>query len=352
MIKKEHKYQFGGEENDLYSSNFFNTVANYLSNISKNQTPEYTFSMSEEPEVEDEDVEYEGDNSDYEDLKNRYDSLYAEYESLQQSFSNNLYTPEFNDSFLNFLFQPDTSNKPLAFSDEELYPVPKPATQPKTGLYQTASQYKGMKYGFGSNGNGKIDCSGYVCKVLNIPRTTSESILTGSSNFRKLTGNESLQEGSVVGFDLGSKSYDKGRKHGIDHVGVVIRNPDTGELELSESTSGKGVINRPLKEALEQYQKKAKSVYVGEYQLGGKVATTPEDLYIGLNDSTYTSMLLNLPKQYNIIRGLDSGEPVYVQDELGKSDVLYGPKDISPMYGKVKEKKLGGNYIIDKPCNC
>lgn len=348
MKYKIDKYQFGGEE-DLSSSAFFSTVANYLSGI--NQQPQESYA----PEAIEQDDEADYTEEDYQELLDKYNSLSSDYEALQgQQPSSNLYSPEFNDSFLNFLFQPDTANKPLAFSDEDLYPVAKaPSTNKASNLYEAAQQYKGMSYGFGSTGSGnKIDCSGYVCKVLNVPRTTSEGLLTGSSNFRQYSDKDSLTEGTVVGFDMGAKSYDKGRKHGIDHVAVVIKNPQTGQLELSESTSGKGVISRPLNDALNNYKKRAKSIYIGEYQLGGKVARTPDELFKGLNDSTFKTMTLDLPKAYNMIRGLDSGKPVYVQDETGKKTVLHGPQDVIPMYGKVFEKRLGGNYEIDKPCNC
>jgi hypothetical protein len=74
-------------------------------------------------------------------------------------------------------------------------------------------------------------------------------------------------------------------------------------------------------------------------QSGGNVARTKQQQYIGLNDESMDSLILPLQGE-NTIRGLDSGQPVMVEDEFGTSEVLYGPKHKIKTKGKVYEKRL------------
>lgn len=76
-------------------------------------------------------------------------------------------------------------------------------------------------------------------------------------------------------------------------------------------------------------------------QAGGYVpiARTKEQQYIGLNDDSINSLVLPLSGT-NTIRGLDSGNPVLVEDETGKQKVLYGSKHTARMKGRVFERKL------------
>lgn len=79
---------------------------------------------------------------------------------------------------------------------------------------------------------------------------------------------------------------------------------------------------------------------VNKKQAGGvPIAHTAYDQYIGLNDDSLQELLLPLEGQ-NIIRGLDSGEPVEILDSKGKRKVLRGPKDQTIATGKVYEKRL------------
>lgn len=79
-------------------------------------------------------------------------------------------------------------------------------------------------------------------------------------------------------------------------------------------------------------------------QIGGQtsVAYTPEQQYTGLNDESLNDLQMPL-EGTNTIRGLDSGDPVYVRDSEGKSAVLRGPKDKVKMKGKIIEKRLKSN---------
>lgn len=84
--------------------------------------------------------------------------------------------------------------------------------------------------------------------------------------------------------------------------------------------------------------------HVEPKQAGGTaVANTPMQQYVGLNNDALETLFMPLQGQ-NPIRGLDSGEPVYVQDQTGKSDILYGPDDVIHMTGGVYEKRLSKKY--------
>lgn len=144
-------------------------------------------------------------------------------------------------------------------------------------LFAAANRYRGYKYGLGSSGNGKkIDCSGFVSKVLqiagvSISRDTSENIMIRSNNFRQvitLTEGQ-LLEGDVIGFDRGNYPFDKGRQYGIDHIAIVVRNYNTGQLELAESVGGVGVRFKPLSQIIPRYNKTSKRIYLGDFRGGG-----------------------------------------------------------------------------------
>lgn len=133
-------------------------------------------------------------------------------------------------------------------------------------LYAASKPLEGMKYGFAQEGqNGKIDCSGAVCRMLGIPRTTSEEIVANSQNFRRFTGDlSSIKEGTVIGINSGPKAWEGKRKYGIDHVVLVVRNPNTGQLETKQSSSSQGFHTETLDETLRKYGKY--QIYLGDYK--------------------------------------------------------------------------------------
>lgn len=77
------------------------------------------------------------------------------------------------------------------------------------------------------------------------------------------------------------------------------------------------------------------SQYIGAKQTGG-VANSPRAQNMGLNDPHFDEMFF--PNSgFNTFRGLDSGEPVHVQDQRGKYRVLEGPNDKDTFFGNVHE---------------
>lgn len=174
-------------------------------------------------------------------------------------------------------------------------------------LFAAANRYKGYKYGLGSSGDGKkIDCSGFVSKVLQIAgvkvsRDTSENIMTRSNNFRQvpILTEAMLVEGDVIGFDRGNYSFDKGRKYGIDHIAIVVRNYNTGKLELAESVGGVGVRFKPLSEIIPKYNKTSKKLFLGDFRGGGQSGSSIEQPVYETRTKTITRKEVDRAKVFS-----------------------------------------------------
>jgi hypothetical protein len=80
------------------------------------------------------------------------------------------------------------------------------------------------------------------------------------------------------------------------------------------------------------------SKYIAKHQMGG-IAATPQQQYTGLNDESFNEMIFPM-NGINTFRGLDDGQPVYLEDESGKKKVLRGRHDKTKMNGKVFEKRM------------
>lgn len=127
-------------------------------------------------------------------------------------------------------------------------------------------KYDDVRYGLGAKSlaAGRIDCAGWVKEVTNatmaeINRESGRKIFDDSDRFSTMTSEDMiertykrsgilltgkitadmLKEGMVIGEDNGPTSFDKGRKRGIDHIVVVVRDPTSGELMISQSSGGR-----------------------------------------------------------------------------------------------------------------
>lgn len=102
----------------------------------------------------------------------------------------------------------------------------------REGIYETASQYLGLKYRSGGKSPSTgFDCSGFVAYVM----AQSDLKIGGSSISMSKLGlakeKENLQTGDLVFF---------GRNGNIHHVGIVSNNID-GEIEMIHSASSTGI---------------------------------------------------------------------------------------------------------------
>lgn len=137
--------------------------------------------------------------------------------------------------------------------------------------YEMSVQHDDVRYRLGAKSvaGGAIDCSGWIVALQNatmreINDGAGRDVFARTEMFsagmdgaamivqkaaqrsgRLLEGaqvhTESLREGMVIGEDNGRKPWDAGRFKGIDHVTMVVRNPDSGRLMISQSRGGEGV---------------------------------------------------------------------------------------------------------------
>jgi peptidoglycan hydrolase-like protein with peptidoglycan-binding domain len=144
-------------------------------------------------------------------------------------------------------------------------------------------KYDHVKYGFGDKNlaSGKVDCSGWVSQLQNatmeeINQKAGKPVFAGKDFFDKnnqsaadiikdsvnTTGTfmrspldaSKLKEGMIIGEDNGNKGWDAGRYKGIDHITMVVKDPKSGELMISQSRGGEGVELMPLDKYLQRKQ--------------------------------------------------------------------------------------------------
>lgn len=70
-----------------------------------------------------------------------------------------------------------------------------------------------------------------------------------------------LKEGMIIGEDNGPTKWDAGRYKGIDHITMVVRDPKSGELMISQSRGGEGVELSSLDAYLERKQANGVKLY-------------------------------------------------------------------------------------------
>jgi hypothetical protein len=70
-----------------------------------------------------------------------------------------------------------------------------------------------------------------------------------------------LKEGMIIGEDNGPTKWDGGRYKGIDHITMVVKDPKSGELMISQSRGGEGVELSSLDRYLERKQANGVKLY-------------------------------------------------------------------------------------------
>jgi peptidoglycan hydrolase-like protein with peptidoglycan-binding domain len=158
--------------------------------------------------------------------------------------------------------------------------------------YALTQKYQNVThYGLGRKDpdQGSVDCSGWVVKMQNatmeeINQKAGRDVFSEKEMFSKgndaaativeksaarsgqlLEGKQvtvgALKEGMIIGEDNGPQSFDKGRYKGIDHITMVVRDPKTNELMISQSSSHKGVHLEPVAEYLAYKQSHGVKLY-------------------------------------------------------------------------------------------
>ena len=158
--------------------------------------------------------------------------------------------------------------------------------------YALTEKYQNVThYGLGKKDpdKGSVDCSGWVVKMQNatmeeINQKAGRDVFSEKEMFSKgndaaativekasqrsgqlLEGKQitagALKEGMIIGEDNGPQSFDKGRYKGIDHITMVVRDPKTNELMISQSSSHKGVHLQPVADYLAYKQSHGVKLY-------------------------------------------------------------------------------------------
>ena len=158
--------------------------------------------------------------------------------------------------------------------------------------YALTEKYQNVThYGLGKKDpdKGSVDCSGWVVKMQNatmeeINQKAGRDVFSEKDMFSK--GNDAaativekashrsgqllegkqitagvLKEGMIIGEDNGPQSFDKGRYKGIDHITMVVRDPKTNELMISQSSSHQGVHLQPVADYLAYKQSHGVQLY-------------------------------------------------------------------------------------------
>jgi type IV secretion system effector X-Tfes-like protein/putative peptidoglycan binding protein len=136
---------------------------------------------------------------------------------------------------------------------------------------------------------GYVDCSGWVTTMQNAtmaeinakagrvvfdkgdlfkPGTDGAAMIVEKAQSRsgvmiegKAVTREVLKEGMIIGEDNGPTKWDGGRYKGIDHITMVVKDPKSGELMISQSRGGEGVELSSLDRYLERKQANGVKLY-------------------------------------------------------------------------------------------
>lgn len=288
MLGAKNKNSYGNAVNDFnkgrseynnLNSDLYSTKQDYYGKFQKGGLKELYDTMSLDPESFQDELQFfqpdydkiqkQQEINQYKSLKDYIDTKYNNIPKQKEVVEYQSYNPY--DNYSNPYIGNEINTSPYDKGSTGYQPIYAPQMNigfnPKsTNMYQTSRQLEGMRYQMGAKGGGnKIDCSGAVCKIVGAPTMTSEDVTTHGKNFRRFQGPQDLQEGTVLGFDFGPKKHDKGRKIGIDHTGVIVKNPSTNQLEYKESVSGTGFRTLSIPQFLQKYPNRAKQIFVSDY---------------------------------------------------------------------------------------
>ena len=168
----------------------------------------------------------------------------------------------------------------------------------------------GYKMGSKNLSSGSIDCSGWIENInktaLGALGEQAPGVDTKAMGKKIFNGNgaagivknledngaevitkenltaDKLKEGMIIGENNGG-SWAKDRHRGIDHVTQVVKDPETGQLMVSQSQGGKGVTMTPADKYLEQKKKSSKNQ--------GLFAVDPTQAYDKMSGGQYTAQV-------------------------------------------------------------
>jgi len=130
------------------------------------------------------------------------------------------------------------------------------------------------------NENKEIDCSGYVSYIVGMNLGSWELVEKAENVFATPHLTEAMfQDGTLVAYDNGDNGWDRGRRNGVNHVGLVLEH--AGHLYMCESAFHlDGVAVRPLREALKDWNSIASKHHFGDSYLDQTEFKTKQ-FYVG-----------------------------------------------------------------------
>ena len=307
-MSRKAKYQFGGDDS------FFSQLADlYQQRMDYANQPyeQQDYDMSDMTDQQD-----QSDSPDYEELLGKYNELEDKVNALDAQASTNV-PHDYGDSFMDFIFG-DDNNLPIDWSDDVAG-----GRVPSDSKGLSNYQSKGFRT-FSSYGEGRAALEHQL-----------DLYKTGKTSHR-LGPHSTLLEAMGVY----APSSDNNNPH---QYAQFIAN----KLGISVDTPLSKVDTKGWADAIEKMEGNKYGNNPGniKYLFGGgvPVAETRQELYEGMNNPEYAQygeMVLDLPPQYNLIRGLDNGHPLKVQDQRGKSSILRGPNHTEHFYGRIYEEAL------------
>ena len=129
----------------------------------------------------------------------------------------------------------------------------------KSETFEKFKQFEGFGYSMQDRGGKNTsDCSSIVCRLFGIDYkgVTSEDIFRGPTTTDKKANTplDELEDGMLIFFDTGGTSFDKHRKFGIDHVGIIIKDKETNKLYIGENADGEYLKGTGLSELTERME--------------------------------------------------------------------------------------------------
>jgi len=332
------KYQFGGNDEQIAqdNNNFFSTLYQAAAQKQQQDQPQPPTDNTQSDVQPQEDY-----SSSIDDLNSQIEDLKSTISNMQQNVGYDPMTNDLhkNDDMLNLLFSQDNNNDPIVFGDNT------------TNTDQPFNYNTNISHGL-TNYNSSVPStfSGiFKNEGASIGQQSKTSSALGRGQMVKGTRMLMYKELGVNNVDSAEQKFrtDPNFEQTVlnkyrEDLGKGIPANITGKQRDYMIAKGwyTGNVNYPDNKV--PHPEAGNNLTAGEYasnavkQTGG-VANTPEELYNGLNNSPHDSMMLNLPDTYNTIRGLDSGQPVFIQDEHGKKAILRGNKQTAKMKGRVYE---------------
>lgn len=255
--------------------------------------------------------------------------------------------------------------------------------------YAMSVRYDNVRYGLGAKdlSRGSIDCAGWVMEIGNatmreVNRESGRAVFDANDMFHRTTSDQmiaqtarrsgvlltspltpsALKEGMIIGEDNGPHRWEPaGRFHGIDHITMIVRNPSTGELVISQSRGGEGVEIIPLDRYLADKQRRGVRLYAtdplhkarplldGHSQAAPGPVRTPAPTHANAALSALADGALTLGEKGAEVRAMQIAlDRLGYKDAAGHAlaaDGIFGPRTLEALQAFQRDHGLTGKGI-------